>query len=539
MPIVTGKSRHRQQTRSYIPTGTQATSGYLWGYCCSPSRGSGDALWEYDARTEENWFSPRFFELLGYQADELPHTLDTWKEHVHPEDRDRAETAFQAHLESDVPYDIEYRIRTKQDEYLWFRARAKSLRDTDGKAYRTSGTASDITDRKQIAEDLAESKEKAEAANQAKSAFLANMSHELRTPMNAILGYSEMLMEEAEDLEQEDFIPDLQKINKAGTHLLALINDVLDLAKVESGKMEAFAEDIDIDSLIDEVSGTAHPLMEKNNNTLSIERGNDLGRAHQDLTKLRQTLFNLLSNAAKFTRDGTITLHVERTVEEGVDWLTFAVSDTGIGIAADKVEHVFEEFTQADDSTTRDYGGTGLGLAISRRFCELLGGNLTARSELGQGSTFTIRVPASLPGTQVSQAPADTTVAISATELESLRKAGPGSMVLVIDDDPEACEIIERYLTKDGYSVATASSGEQGLLLAHELQPAAITLDVMMPEMDGWSVLRALKADPGLRKIPVIMLTMIDDRTRGYSLGAVDYLTKPVDRGLLNKALSR
>jgi signal transduction histidine kinase/CheY-like chemotaxis protein len=432
-----------------------------------------------------------------------------------------------------------YRIRTKQGEYLWFRARAKSLRDTDGKAYRTSGTASDITDRKKIAEDLAESKEKAEAANQAKSAFLANMSHELRTPMNAILGYSEMLIEEAEDLEQEDFIPDLQKINKAGTHLLALINDVLDLAKVESGKMEAFAEDIDIGSLIDEVSGTAHPLIEKNNNILSIERGNELGSAHQDLTKLRQTLFNLLSNAAKFTHDGTITLHVERSVESGVDWLTFAVSDTGIGIAADKVEHVFEEFTQADDSTTRDYGGTGLGLAISRRFGQLLGGDLNATSELGKGSTFTIRVPVILPGAQAPQPPADTTAAISGTELESLRKAGPGSTVLVIDDDPEACEIIERYLTKDGYSIATASSGEQGLRLAHELQPAAITLDVMMPEMDGWSVLRALKADPNLRKIPVIMLTMIDDRTRGYSLGAVDYLTKPVDRELLNKALSR
>ena len=394
-------------------------------------------------------------------------------------------------------------------------------------------------EQRQTAEELREARDAADAANQSKSAFLANMSHELRTPMNAILGYSEMLIEEAEDLEQENFIPDLQKINKAGTHLLALINDVLDLAKVESGKMEAFAEDIDIDNLIDEVSGTTQPLMDKNNNTLSIERGEQLGSAHQDLTKLRQTLFNLLSNAAKFTHNGTITLHVERTKEAGADWLRLAVSDTGIGIPADKIDHVFEEFTQADGSTTRDYGGTGLGLAISRRFCELLGGDLSAASEPGKGSTFTIRIPAILPGTQAPLPPSDTTPAINGAELEALRKAGPGSTILVIDDDPEACEIIERYLTKDGYSVATAASGEQGLRLAREIQPAAITLDVMMPGMDGWSVLHALKADPVLRNIPVIMLTMIDDRTRGYSLGAIDYLTKPVDREMLHKALSR
>jgi len=505
---------------------------------------AGEGIFGLDVEGQVTFCNRAAADMLGYGTDELLGTsMHDTVHYAHDDGAAYDEEACPMHaaFQDGVTHHIDGEVLWRKDKTAFPVEYSATPISHDGNLVGAVVVFHDITERKQSEQELKDAKVAAEDANQAKSAFLANMSHELRTPMNAILGYSEMLIEEAEDLEQEDFIPDLQKINKAGTHLLSLINDVLDLAKVESGKMEAFAEDIDISSLIDEVSGTAHPLMEKNNNTLTIERGKDLGSVHQDLTKLRQTLFNLLSNAAKFTHEGTITLHASRAEQGGVDWLIFAVSDTGIGIAADKIEHVFEEFTQADDSTTRDYGGTGLGLAISRRFCQLLGGDLNATSELGQGSTFTIRVPASLPEGHDLYPPADTatTPDMAEAELEGLRKAGPGSTILVIDDDPEACEIIERYLTKDGYSVATAASGEQGLRLAHELQPAAITLDVMMPEMDGWSVLRALKADPVLRKIPVIMLTMIDDRTRGYSLGAVDYLTKPVDRELLNKALSR
>jgi CheY-like chemotaxis protein/anti-sigma regulatory factor (Ser/Thr protein kinase) len=347
-----------------------------------------------------------------------------------------------------------------------------------------------------------------------------------------------MLMEEAGDVGQDDFIPDLQKINQAGNHLLSLINDVLDLAKIESGRMEAFGEDFDVGSLVDQVAGTTQPLMSKNNNRFTVERGEDLGSAHQDITKLRQALLNMLSNAAKFTHEGTITLRAAREKADGVDWLTFSVSDTGIGIPADKLEHVFEEFSQADSSTTRDYGGTGLGLPISRRFCQLLGGDLTVKSNVGEGTTFTMRVPVLLPGVDAETLVEVTPVRTDA-ELEALRASGTGRTVLVIDDDPEARDIVERFLRKDGFEVATAGGGEEGLRLAHKLQPAAITLDVMMPEMDGWSVLRALKADPVLRDVPVIMLTIVDDKSKGYSLGATDYLTKPVDRDQLHHALAR
>ncbi|GEM_PF-1446062 len=490
----------------------------------------------YRCRPDSNWsmlfVSSEVEVLTGYPpADFLGNAGRSFAGLIHPEDSAPRAAHVAAAVEARAPYMVEYRIIHADGGVRYVYERGQAEYGEDGSVEMLDGTILDVTELKSLQADLEAARDLADAANQAKSAFLANMSHELRTPMNAILGYSEMLMEEAGEAGQEDFVPDLKKINQAGTHLLALINDVLDLSKIESGKMETYAEDIDIDSFIDEVSGTAHPLMEKNGNTLSVERGPQLGTARQDLTRLRQTLFNLLSNAAKFTHNGTVTLHINRTRQEDGDWLTFAVSDTGIGIAEDKLEQVFEEFTQADGSTTRDYGGTGLGLAISQRFCKLMGGELSVYSELGHGSTFTVRVPVSLPGKDTRKTPAETTATAG--------EAGSGDRVLVIDDDPEACEIIRRYLTRDGYAVVTAGNGEQGLRLAHELRPVAITLDVMMPGMDGWSVLRALKADPVLRTIPVIMLTMIDDRTRGYSLGAVDYLTKPVDRDLLHRALGR
>lgn len=380
-------------------------------------------------------------------------------------------------------------------------------------------------------EEVKKARAAAEEANQAKSSFLANMSHELRTPMNAIIGYSEMLQEEAADLGQEDFIPDLQKIHVAGKHLLNLINDILDLSKIEAGRMEIYAETFEISDLIREIATTIHPLIEKNGNRLAIDCPDAIGSMHADVTKMRQSLLNLLSNAAKFTKSGCITLSVTSHTKYGQDWLRFQVRDTGIGISPTQIGKLFQAFTQADASTTRKYGGTGLGLAITKKFCQMMGGDIWVESSLGKGSTFTIELPRQ--GNMVRQ-PMQAEEA-SAAEFP----ACPMHTVLVIDDDPHIHDIVRRFLTKKGFLVKTAASGAEGIELAKQIQPDAITLDVMMPDMDGWTVLSALKADRDLARIPVTMMTIVDDKNLGYALGATDYLLKPLDRHALIATLEK
>ncbi len=377
--------------------------------------------------------------------------------------------------------------------------------------------------------ELIDARDLAVEANRAKSAFLASMSHELRTPLNAIIGYSEMLLEEARESEaQRQFREDLGSIQSAGRHLLSLINDILDLSKIEARKMELFFERFDIRGMIDEVVTTIAPLAEKNKNRLIVTCPDDIGTMKSDLTKVRQSLFNVLSNACKFTANGEIELVAERQRHDGAESILFTIRDTGIGMTEEQLAKVFDAFAQADSSSTRHFGGTGLGLTITRNFCQLLNGRIYASSKQGEGSVFHIRLPATPAQPSAVPEPAADPAPAQAPRT-----------VLVIDDDPAARDLICRNLARQGVRAITADGGLDGLHAAREQQPDAILLDVLMPRMDGWSVLTALKTEPALAEIPVVMVSMLEDREMAFSLGATDYLTKPVDKEKLQAILDR
>jgi signal transduction histidine kinase/DNA-binding response OmpR family regulator len=387
--------------------------------------------------------------------------------------------------------------------------------------------------------EVAEKSRALEVASRHKSEFLANMSHELRTPMNAIIGYSEMLQEDARAQHLDSMVPDLEKIQGAAHHLLGLINGVLDLSKIEAGKMELYLEEVDVGGLVAEVASTMGPVIARGGNRLAIDAPDRLGRVRTDVTKVRQCLFNLLGNAAKFTSGGVVTLEVAREAGATADLLRLTVRDQGIGMSPAQVDRLFRPFTQADASTTRRFGGTGLGLTITRRFVELLGGTIEVESEEGRGSAFTVRLPAAAARPiATSVAPTEAAAPEAVAQPAGWRRR-EAPVILVIDDDPDVRAIMERLLRRDGYRPVLASGGVEGLELARRLRPAAITLDVLMPGMDGWSVLSALKADPELAATPVVMCTIADDRRRAYALGAADFLTKPLDRAHLSALLRR
>jgi len=373
-------------------------------------------------------------------------------------------------------------------------------------------------------EEIEEKGRQLELTSQHKSQFVASMSHELRTPLNAIIGLTEMIVSNAPRFGTEKAVEPLRRVHGAGTHLLGLINQVLDLSKIEAGKLELSPETVSLAPLLEDVIGTARQLAEQNKNRLVVESPDNLGTLTVDPMRLRQILLNLLSNACKFTKQGEVKLRVKKVVD-GRNWIEIAVADTGIGMTAEQQAQLFEEFTQADSSIARQYGGTGLGLAITRKLARMMGGDVTVTSEPGKGSVFTLR----LAGSADSQA--------SSSTGSDGRRSSTADCILVIDDDATARELIADHLKE--FSVVTAAGGVEGLKRAKELRPTAITLDVMMPDLDGWSVLAALRQDPELADIPVIMVSIVDEHRRGIALGAAGYLTKPVDRERLHRLVSR
>jgi PAS domain S-box-containing protein len=434
-------------------------------------------------------------------------------------------------------------------EKRWLLTSKLPLKDERGNIIGLLGIGRDITERKRAEEqvrlqmsiiekqnrELTTANEKALEATKAKSAFLASMSHELRTPLNAIIGYSEMLDEEMGDNGDDRYRADIEKVRAAGKHLLGLINDILDLSKIEAGRMELYLEEFDLKPVIGEVASTVQPLIAQNENIFVLTENEEIRLVRLDLTKVRQILFNLISNASKFTQNGTVSLEVTSVPGDAASGpgIRFRVSDTGIGITKEQEERLFKEFAQADGSTTRKFGGTGLGLAISKRFCEMMGGSIGIESSSSKGTTFVAILPQRIEESR--EGPILRTVPSIIADRVIPKK----SCILIIDDDPSVRDLLTRYLTKEGYLTEAVSSGDEGLKRARETIPLAIILDVVMPSKDGWVVLQEIKGDPALEAVPVVMYTMVDDKNFGLAIGASEYLIKPVDKEKILHAIQR
>lgn len=412
-------------------------------------------------------------------------------------------------------------------------------------AHQTASLEAEIRERRRIEQELIKARDAAEAASRAKSVFLATMSHELRTPLTAIIGYSQLLEQMATCGCYDTVAHDASRIRAAGMHLLSLINDILDISKIEAGRMTVSAEYADVADLVRNTIDLIQPQMMKNRNRLQVHCPADIGILHSDVVKVRQALTNLLSNAAKFTEDGEVTLTVSRFQRDGHNWFRFEVADTGIGIPVDKLDKLFKAFSQVDDSSTRKYGGTGLGLALSQRLCELLGGRITVQSTVGKGSVFTMEIPAELthrlpvPLPSLADLPVIPTAAGEVPP--SVDVTGPvgNTIILVVDDDPTIGDLIRRSISMSAAHIVTAATAEMGVRLAKDILPDLIVLDLILPDRHGLEVLAEIQTIPALATTPVVVLTIDEQAQHGLTLDVAEYLVKPIEPQQLLTAIQR
>ncbi len=370
--------------------------------------------------------------------------------------------------------------------------------------------------------EMETSRDEARDANAEKTRFFANMSHELRTPLNAILGYGEMLEEDCEDLGYDDLLPDLRKITSAGSHLLSLINNILDISKIEAGRMELYLTNFDIESMIDTIKDVTGPLSIKNENNFIVNITDNIGKMNQDETKIRQCLTNFLSNSFKFTSKGNVELKVDTFILNEIEMIRFAVIDDGEGMSEEGLSKVFKEYEQAERSTSAKHGGTGLGLPITKKLAEMMGGDVEVKSELGKGSQFTLYVP--------RYSPEQEDLDIELINFDKLTEQE--KIIVLIDDDVDMHELIRRTVTKIGLTLVGATDGEKGMQIVREVKPKLLLLDVLMPGRDGWSILKECKTDPDLKDMSIIMVSQMEQDKLSKSLGADDYMTKPINREL-------